>query len=61
MTNTLEKFHPLRNSDRQYSLKQLYRWLVTDLPDRLKEEEEKPYPNENRVAYLKTTIAQLNK
>jgi len=61
MTNTFVNFHPLRNSDRQYSLKHLYRWLVSDLPERLKEELDKKCPNENRVNYLKTQIAQLNK
>jgi len=51
----------LMNSNGRFNLRELYQWLSTDLPDRLKEEKEKPYPNEKRVAYLKTTIAQLNK
>ena len=57
--NVDDDFPALMNSNGRFNLRELYQWLETDLPDRLKDELSKHSPSEKRVAYLRQQIAQL--
>ena len=57
--NVDDDFPALMNSNGRFNLRELYQWMETDLPDRLKDELSKHSPSEKRVAYLRQQIAQL--